>query len=132
MQPEIQIWRQTGPDTYTKIGFSLVTANETASPNVYEHYPETMLEFQEGDVLGIHYPDSDLSEPTLYGQRANGPTNLRPQSPNNIDPPASFNLLISELQSTFANDFPLVSAVIGELTRCFTHTIIFCLLYYRT
>ena len=42
--PELQIWRQTGPNSYNKQGSSLVTANSTGNLNVHEYYPITPLE----------------------------------------------------------------------------------------
>ena len=42
--PELQIWRQTGPNSYNKQGFSLVTANISIPPNLYEYYPVTPLD----------------------------------------------------------------------------------------
>ena len=113
MHPELQIWRQTGPDTYTKIGFSSVTANATASPNVYEYYPETTLQFQQGDVLGVYYPNINITNPLLYMQNGNGPLNL---IKNHINSP-SFILNISQLNIGI-NHFPLVSLVVGK----FIHT----------
>ena len=106
-QSELQIWRQTGPDTYTKIGFSSVTANVTASPNVHEYYPNTTLQFQQGDVLGVYYPDPG----DIYAQRESGPLNYRINS--NIDPPTPSALTISDLRGD-PNDFPLVSVVISK------------------
>ena len=102
---ELQIWRQTGPDTYTKIGFSSVTANATASPNVHEYYPETTLQFQQGDVLGVYYPDETNIE--IYGQRGSGPSNYY----TNND--TASNLKISDLTIS-GNDFPLVSIGISK------------------
>ena len=107
---ELQIWRQTGPDTYTKQGFSSVTANATASPNVHEYYPQTPLQFQQGDILGVFYPEEDDSNIDIYVQRNSGPSNF---FINGINPPAPNTLTISHLRVT-NNDFPLVSLVIGK------------------
>ena len=52
--PELQIWHQTGPNSYNKQGSSLVTANISISTNVYEYYPVTPLEVQEGDRFGSY------------------------------------------------------------------------------
>ena len=108
IHPELQIWRQTGPDTYTKIGFSSVTANATASPNVHEYYPETTLQFQQGDVLGVYYPNVDESCPLLYVQDGNGPPNLVHSAPV-----APSELSGSQLTAS-DNNFPLVLPVVGK------------------
>ena len=111
VQPELQIWRQTGLDTYTKIGFSSVTANATASPNVHEYYPNTTLQFQQGDVLGVYYPDEIHSNIEIYGQRGSGPHNYYKYLYYIDNAPSS--LEISSLDIS-GNDFPLVSAVVSE------------------
>ena len=118
IRPELQIWRQTGQDTYTKIGFSSVTANATASPNaVHEYYPETTLQFQQGDILGVYYPDSDVSNILIYAQRESGSVNYRIQR----NKTAPNTLTISDL-STTGNDFPLVSVVISKSSITMTTT----------
>ena len=111
-KPELQIWRQTGPDTYTKQGASLVTANETASPNVHEYYPETPLQFQQGDVLGIYYPTE--SDPQLYVQEGNGPLNIVPVTSTNT---RRSEIHTSQIQTQMYNYFPLVSPVVCKYTN---------------
>ena len=111
--PELQIWCQTGPNSYNKQGSSLVTANISIAPNVYEYYPVTPLEFQEGDVFGVHIPDDNNSQLCLYEQRECGPLNLRISS--NIDSPAP-SIINSVLKTEGANNFPLVTVMISMLT----------------
>ena len=109
--PEIQIWRQTDTDTYTKQTFSSVPANETEpGTNIHEYYPETPLEFQEGDILGYFQPDEDDSQIVLYAQRESGPTNLRVMGMVNTAP---ITVTISELQEEGGNDYPLISLEIS-------------------
>ena len=107
---ELQIWRHTGPDTYTKQSASLVTANETASPNVHEYYPETPLQFQQGDILGVFY--STLSNLQLYVQDGNGPLNVF----HNASTPPEV-LSASRVEIPTFNYFPLVSPAIGKYTH---------------
>ena len=114
VRPELQIWHQTGPDTYTKIGFSSVTANATASPNVHEYCPETTLQFQQGDVLGVYYPDTDASNIVIYAQKESGPLNY-----HILDNIAPSTLTISDLTIS-GNDFPLVSVVISKSSPIMT------------
>ena len=109
--PEIQIWRQTDTDTYTKQTFSRVSANETKpGTNIHGYYPETPLEFQEGDILGYFQPDEDDSQIVLYAQRESGPTNLRVMGNVDIAP---ITVTISELQEERGNDYPLISLEIS-------------------
>ena len=110
--PELQIWHQTGPNSYNKQGSSLVTANISIAPNVYEYYPVTPLEFQEGDIFGVHIPDNNNSQLCLYEQRESGPLNVRINNEVNSPAPSTINgtLTIDE-----ANNFPLVTVIISML-----------------
>ena len=110
--PELQIWRQTGPTSYNKQGSSLVTANISIAPNVYKYYSVTPLEFQEGDIFGVHIPDDNNSQLSLYEQRESGPLNLYIN--NEVNSPAP--LTINEILTTDeANNFPLVTVIISML-----------------
>ena len=109
--PEIQIWHQTDTDTYTKQTFSRVSANETEpGTNIHEYYPETPLEFQEGDILGYFQPRNDDSQIILYAQRESGPTNLHVDGNVDIAPIA---VTISELREEW-NDYPLISLELSK------------------
>ena len=110
--PELQIWRQTCPNSYNKQGSSLVTANISIAPNVYEYYPVTPLEFHEGDILGVHIPDDNNSQLCLYEQIESGPCNLCINNVVNSPAPSTINgiLTIDE-----ANNFPLVTVIISML-----------------
>ena len=110
--PELQIWHQTGPNSYNKQGSSLVTANISIAPNVYEYYPVTPLEFQEGDIFGVHIPDNNNSQLYLYEQRESGPLNLRIN--NEVNSPAS-STINGTLTTDEANNFPLVTVIISML-----------------
>ena len=110
-QPELQIWRQLGPNDYTKIGSSLVNANTTIGTNLYEFIPQTPLQFQEGDIFGA-YSNVVIGERlVLYERRLNGPTNLRING--SLDSPSS---TISETLITVNNDYPLVTV---EVCLCY-------------
>ena len=109
---ELQIWRQTGPHSYNKQGSSLVTANISIAPNVYEYYPVTPLEFQEGDIFGVHIPDNNNSQLCLYEQRDSGPFNLHINNEVNSPAPTTIN---GTLTTDEANNFPLVTVIISML-----------------
>ena len=108
--PELQIWRQTGPDSYNKQGSSLATVNSTDNSNVHVFYPVAPLEFQEGDIFGVHIPQDEDNKLLLYEQRESGPLNLRINS--NVDSPAP-STINSALRTEGANDFPLVTIIIS-------------------
>ena len=122
--PELQIWRQTGPYSYSKQGSSLVTTNISIATNVYEYYPVTPLEFQEGDIFGVHIPQCGNSQLCLYEQENSGPLNLRINS--NVDSPAP-STINSVLKTEGTNDFPLVTVIISKFKWCTP----FNLLYFR-
>ena len=107
MLPELQIWRQLGTDNYNKIGSSLVTANTSIGTNLYEFIPQTPLEFQEGDIFGIHTTDRSESQLNLYQQRESGPINLQERA----NFPSS--TITTELRKD-RNDFPLVTVEISK------------------
>ena len=109
--PKLQIWHQTGPTSYNKQGSSLVTANISIAPNVYEYYPVTPLEFQEGDIFGVHIPDDNNSQLCLYEQRVSGPINVYIDNEVNSPAPTTIN---SMLTTVAANDFPLVTIIISK------------------
>ena len=56
LQPELQIWRNTGGTSYTKTNFSLIPIpfSTPTAVNIVEYIPEPPLEFQEGDILGVY------------------------------------------------------------------------------
>ena len=110
--PELQIWRQTGPNSYNKQGSSLVTANISEAPNVYEYYPVTPLEFQEGDIFGVHIPDDNNSQLCLYEQIESGPLNLCIDNEVNSPAPSTINGIFTTDE---ANNFPLVTVIISML-----------------
>ena len=109
--PELQIWRRNRTtDSYTKTNSSIITPNEIpGSPNVHEFILSTPLQFNTGDILGVHQPrltGSNLvsSRFVLYYQENTGPANYR-QITN--DPRSSFTLSSSLLVNKY--DYLLVS-----------------------
>ena len=107
--PELQIWRQTGPNSYNKQGSSLVTTNSTGNPNVHEYYPMTPLEFQEGDIFGVYIPRDSNSQLWFYQQKESGPLNLRVNGDIKSPAPTTIN----EVLITGLNNFPLVTLEIS-------------------
>ena len=51
---EIQIWRRSGADSYTKVASTQLTAQSINNSNVYEYVLSSPLGFQEGDILGVY------------------------------------------------------------------------------
>uniref|UniRef100_A0A1X7TKT9 Protein kinase domain-containing protein n=1 Tax=Amphimedon queenslandica TaxID=400682 RepID=A0A1X7TKT9_AMPQE len=107
--PELQIWRQLGPNNYNKIGSSLVNANTMIGTNLYEFIPQTPLQFQEGDIFGVHSPQSTQRLFDLYEQVRNGPLNERVGG--NVADPSS--TITQALVTDTNNDFPLVTVEVS-------------------
>ncbi|XP_019855627.1 PREDICTED: uncharacterized threonine-rich GPI-anchored glycoprotein PJ4664.02-like isoform X1 [Amphimedon queenslandica] len=107
--PELQIWRQLGPNNYNKIGSSLVNANTMIGTNLYEFIPQTPLQFQEGDIFGVHIPQTGQSVFSLYEQRGNGPLNERV----NGDADNPYSTITQALVTDSNNDFPLVTVEVS-------------------
>ena len=108
-ESQLQIWRQLGPNNYTKIGSSSVNASTLIGTNLHELIPETLLEFQEGDIFGVYagHPSNYDTGLVLLEQRESGPINLRIISSLN-SPPST----ITQTLTTVNNDFPLVTVEI--------------------
>ena len=118
IKPELQIWRQQGPNNYNKIGSSLVNANTMIGTNLYEFVPQTPLQFIEGDIFGVHIPEDQVY---LYEQKESGPINLRDDS-NAVNP---LSTITDVLHTEGANDFPLVTVEISKITAYIIISFIF-------
>ena len=57
--PELQLWRNTGNDTFVKINGTFVTSETFNSSLIYEYSSFSPIQFQAGDVLGIFVPYLD-------------------------------------------------------------------------
>ena len=112
--PDLQIWRVTGPNTFTKVGNTTLRI-ETGSRDMtyYEYSPPTPLSFQAGDVLGIFQPDMGKNCLRLYFQSGAGPQNYYERLDNNdiVEPPPSD---VFTLGTMFQNDLPLISVETSE------------------
>ena len=112
--PELQIWRQA-TDGYTKIESSLVDANTMNGTNLYEFVPQTPLQFQEGDIFGVHIPRTIQNTFSLYEQQESGPLNRYIGSMN----PDLLTITESALSSDPNNNFPLVAVEISKIIIIF-------------
>ena len=109
--PELQIWRQLSPNSYTKIGSSSVNAGTMIGTNLYEFIPQTPLEFKERDIFGIFIPMGLANRAlVLYEQKGSGPINKQIESLTS--PPSKLH---SSSLSYANNDFPLVTVEISNL-----------------
>ena len=76
LEPELQIWRNTGGTSYTKANFSTLSFSKHVS-NVVKYNLSTPLEFKEGDILGVYQPQLNMSALVVYYQERDGPVNYR-------------------------------------------------------
>ena len=77
MYPEIQIYRNTGGNTYTRQGSSqeIRLAKGDFSPDgVLQYNLTTPISFQSGDVLGVYQPDQSVSVVRVYYRQLQGTT----------------------------------------------------------
>ena len=109
--PELQIWRQLGPNSYNKTGSSSVNAGTMIGTNLYEFIPQTPLQFQEGDIFGAYYPHESESPINLHEQKRSGPMNLYTGSQNPL------STISQSLTGENIDNFPLVTVNISSKFR---------------
>ena len=104
--PEVQLWRNTGGNTYTRQASQEIRLAEgDFSPNgVLQYNLTTPISFQSGDVLGVYQPDHRKSIVRVYYSQENGITYRNSKNPTSI------NLSILSLVS---DELILVSPVSG-------------------
>jgi len=73
---QLQIWRRRGRNSYGRINFNDITdLNATDDLNVYEYVPNSPLQFQANDLLGLFQPRSTDTQAVVYYQVGGGPRN---------------------------------------------------------
>ena len=103
--PELQVWRLVD-ENYIKVSSSLFRPNETNNQNIHVFYPKQALEFQSGDIFGVHTPNDFTSHLSLLFQRFNGPENF--EFPMSAGSPAPTSIPALSLLP-MANNYPLVT-----------------------
>jgi len=112
--PDIQIWRSTGTNMFTKVvNTTLRVEGGSDIVTYYEYSLTTPLNFQAGDVLGIFQPDRRRNRLRVYFQSGVGPRNYYETLASNdiVEPPSD----MFTLGAMFQNDFPLVAV---EICKC--------------
>ena len=111
--PDLQIWRITGANMFTKVGNTTLRVEGGRDiVTYYEYSPATALSFQAGDVLGIFQPNDQRNRLRVYFQSGVGPRNYYETLANNdiVEPPSD----MFTLGTVFQNDLPLVAVEICE------------------
>ena len=113
---ELQIWRSQNqtlmPNSYTFVGSCVLPHWSPKSKGVYNCTPESPLEFEKGDVLGV-YQRHGMKRVEVFYQETTGPPNYRYPYDLNTDPPLSLPV-ISATRITEYVDYPLVTVEIGK------------------
>ena len=106
--PEIQIYRNTGGDTYTRQGSSQeirLAAGDFSPDGVLQYNLTTPISFQSGDVLGVYQPSEGDSVVRVYYRQATVTTYRNSDSPmssinlNDLSTVDGQEILISPISS---------------------------------
>ena len=84
--PEIQIWRNTGGNTYTRQAsqeIRLAEGDYFSPDGVLQYNLTTPISYQSGDVLGVYQPESNIVG--VYYSQENGITYRNSQNPTSIN-----------------------------------------------
>ena len=111
--PDLQIWRNTGANMFTKVGNTTLRVEGGSDIMTYYEYSlTTPLSFQTGDVFGVFLPDGGRNRLRVYFQSGVGPQNYYETLANNdvVEPPSDMFTLGTVLQ----NDLPLITVEICE------------------
>ena len=118
--PDLQMWRSDASDsngnTYIRITSTTLTAAEESPNDIYTFTPASLMEFQEGDILGIFQPRMERSILSLYFDVGAGPINHIDTAVNvsgGNDAPSVFNTTAAGIQSD--DDLPLIAVEVRKL-----------------
>ena len=73
--PELQVWRNVGNDTYQKINGTVIDSTTGNFNRIYEYDSFSPIPVQAGDILGVFIPRTSFSRLGLLSENMNGPTN---------------------------------------------------------
>ena len=112
--PELQIWRRSSGDTYNRIASTELTATAESPNELYSGTIDPPLQFQSGDLLGMHLPPNVDSNGTrllvYFGRDAGSAYEFR-----NINVPLSA-IVLNGVESFAENHRPFLALEIGECT----------------
>ena len=110
LYPEVQIWRTTSAQQYSRIHrTSTQWFHTTEHSNVFR-YSGFSVQVQAGDILGVFQPDGKKSKYSLTFQEGGGPTNYRMNTMVSL---TTFNVDSSDV-NTDQNGYPLVGVEISK------------------
>ena len=121
--PELQLWRKTTSNTYTKINGTFVTSSVSSDNGIFNDSSFSPIPFQAGDILGIFVQRSGSTRLRLRDELSHGPLNyytVISPSTARISPHTEFQLSDFTTSEVYR---PLVSVEICELTHFYIHTV---------
>ena len=134
--PELQLWRKTTSNTYTKINGTFVTSSANSDNGIFSSSSFSPIPFQAGDILGIFVPHLGSTRLRLRFELSRGPLNYyRVISPSTASTSLHTEFQLSNFTSSEVYRL-LVSVEICELANfyiwyeCNAHNTVF--LYYIT
>ena len=77
LNPELQIWRKAGNETYEKISGTFIEAPTSVNTRIYEYDNFSPIPVKSGDILGIFLPRHASSRLRLISEDTNTPIQYR-------------------------------------------------------
>ena len=115
--PELQLWRKTTGNAYTKINGTFITSSVNSDNGIFNSSSFSPIPFQAGDILGIFVPRLNSTRLRLRFELSRGPLNYYTV----ISPSTASTSSHTEFQLSGSNSHevyrPLVSVEICELTH---------------
>ena len=122
--PELQLWRKTTSNTYTKINGTFVTSSVNSDNGIFSSSSFSPIPFQAGDILGIFVPRLGSTRLKLRFEIFHGPLNyytVISPSTASTSPHTEFQLSGFSSSEVYR---PLVSVEICELTHSYMHNMV--------
>ena len=122
--PELQLWRKTTSNNYTKINGTFVTSSVNSDNGIFSSSSFSPIPFQAGDILGIFVPCLGSTRLRLRSELSCGPLNyytVISPSTASTSPHTEFQLSGSSSSEVYR---PLVSVEICELTHSYMHNMV--------
>ena len=114
--PELQLWRKTTSNTYTKINGAFVTSSVNSDNGIFNSSSFSPIPFQAGDVLEIFVPRLGSTRLRLRFELPHAPLNYYTViSPSTASTSPHTKLQLTGFSSSEVY-LPLVSVEICELT----------------
>ena len=123
LYPEIQIWRNSGSNTYTRQGSEMIelAAGVFSPDGVLQYNLTTPISYQSGDVLGVYQPKEEKSVVRVYYESSASTTyrmnQNNPKSPINLTDLSPLNDKII-LTSPISGKNTSMHAMLNALYNC--------------